>query len=281
MQYRIAQPLIRPAPPPTLPARTSGINAWAVADALRCRPSGLFVDIDGTLAEIAPTPAGAFVPVGTREALRAIQPHLDLLCVLTGRPADEAWRMVGIDGALYVGNHGAEHWFRGELLRPAGIDRYRPRLARARDMTRLSLADVRGVVFEDKGMAFAVHYRQAPDAAAHVLTVARSAAARCGLDVVERNLHIEVRIPSSEDKGSALLRIAKRHGLGGVVVIGDDAVDLPAFEAARQHAAGSSGRSVVVAVGDRVAQEADADIVLANPAETRALLISAATVLRP
>ena len=144
---------------PTSLPRAWGPNARLIADALRRRPSAIFTDIDGTLSPIVATPSEATVRQECREALRALTPYVDLLCVLSGRPADEAWRMVRIDEALYVGNHGAERWFRGELLRPPGIERFHARLARAHAMLRLSLANVPGLVFEDKGIGFAVHGR--------------------------------------------------------------------------------------------------------------------------
>ncbi|MEX2046862.1 MAG: trehalose-phosphatase [Chloroflexota bacterium] len=280
MYETIARPpkIYRLAPAP-LP-RPSGLNARVIADALRRRPSAIFTDIDGTLCPIVATPSEATVREECREALRALTLYVDLLCVLSGRPADEAWRMVRIDEALYVGNHGAERWFRGELLRPPGIERYHARLARAHAMLRLSLANVPGLVFEDKGIGFAVHFRREPAVGPEVLRVARSVAARRGLEVVERTAHVEVRPPSSEDKGSSLLALARHYGLRGLIVLGDDRVDLPAFAAARAHASETGCTAVVVGVGDAFDDELDVDISLARPSETCALLSSVVEILR-
>lgn len=256
-------------------------DAGVLAETLRRRPSAVFTDIDGTISQIVPTPAEATVHAACREALRALVPHVDLLCVLTGRPADEAWRMLRIDDALYVGNHGAERWYRGELLRPPGVERYHARLARAQAMLRLSLANVPGLVFEDKGVGFAVHFRRDPSCGPQVLRAARSIAARRGLEVIERTAHVEVRAPVGGDKGTSLSELARSHGLEGLVVLGDDPVDLPAFAAAREHAAERDGAVTIVTVGEGLADKVEADVRLGSPAEMCRLLWSVAEALRP
>lgn len=260
-------------------AHSRDLDTWVVADTLRRRPSAIFTDIDGTISPIVPTPSEASVDGACRESLRALVPHLDLLCVLTGRPADEAWRMVRIDEALYVGNHGAERWYRGELLRPPGTERYHARLARAQAMLRLSLANVPGLVFEDKGIGMAVHFRHEPSVGSHVLRVARDIATRRGLDVIERTGHIEVRVPIAGDKGTSLGELVRSYGLRGVVVFGDDPVDVPAFAAAREYTEETGGASVVVTVGDTLASDVDADVRLGSPAETCRLLSAVAGAL--
>ena len=273
--------VVSPPDPRIVVAPERDLNTWAIADTLRHRPSALFTDIDGTISPIATTPSEATVYGPCREALRALAPHVDLLCVISGRPADEAWRMVRIDEALYVGNHGAERWFRGELLRPPGSERYHARLARAQAMLRLSLANVPGLVFEDKGIGFAVHYRREPSVGPRVLEVAKRIASRRGLEVVERTAHVEIRAPIGSDKGDSLRSLARSYGLRGIVVLGDDPVDLPAFTAAREHAAQAGGVSTIVAVGPNLNEDVDPEVHLASPTEMCALLASVAKALTP
>lgn len=263
---------------PRVPA-AGDLDARVIADALRRRPSAIFTDIDGTLSPIMTTPSEALVDPACREALRAIGSHVDLLCVISGRPADEAWRMVRIDEALYVGNHGAERWFRGELLRPPGAERYHARLARAQAMLRLSLANVPGLVFEDKGIGFAVHYRREPSVGPRVLEIAKRIASRRGLEVVPRTAHVEVRAPIGSDKGDSVRTLAWTYGLRGLVVLGDDPVDVPAFAAARVHAAEAGGAAVVVTVGDGVGEEVEPDVRVDSPGAMCALLHSVAGAL--
>src|SRR5687767_1375998 len=96
-------------------ARTGGLNAWVLADALRFRPSGLVIDMDA--AAFVPHDQQSWISAYLGASLRRISRHTDLLCVLTGRAADDAWRMIGIDGAIYIGA-GGELWQHGQLMRP-------------------------------------------------------------------------------------------------------------------------------------------------------------------
>lgn len=231
-----------------MPTERAGI-ALAV-EALRRRPSAIFSDIDGTLSPIVPIPQDAVVLPRARTALAALTKKLELVCLLSGRPADEAWRMVRVDDALYSGNHGLETWFRGELLRPAGVERYHARLARSSAMLRVALADVPGLVFEDKGIGFAIHYRREPAAADRVIEVARRIASRRGLDVFVRSAHVEVRAPLKGDKGDALRMLAERYGLRGLLFVGDDPVDVPAIAAAQAYARERDATVARATVGD-------------------------------
>lgn len=258
-----------------LPEQT--VVTRAVMDALARRPRALFIDIDGTISPIADTPEQATVSPACREGLRRLASVLDLVCILTGRPADDAWRMVGVDDALYVGNHGAETWLRGELLRPPGIERYDARLGRASGALRTMLASAPGIVFEDKGIGFAIHFRRDPSAEAAVVEAATRVGRRHGLHVLRRSAHVEVRAPVEADKGVALGELARRHGLAGLVVIGDDPVDAPAFEAARAYAQASGASVAVVTVGEGV--RGTGDVSLDDPDATCALLSEAAAEL--
>ncbi len=242
------------------------------------RPSALFCDLDGTLSPLVDVPQRARILAGCRTALRVLGDRIDLVCILTGRPADEAWRMVGIDDVLYVGDHGAETWRRGELLRPAGIERYEGRLARARSILRDLLAGTPGLIFEDKGTGFAVHYRRYPSAAVDVVAAAVRVARRRGLQVAIRTDHVEVRAPIDGDKGSALGELAERHALRGLVVIGDDPVDEPAFAAARKYAWRTGASLAAVAVGHC---KVPGDVRVAGPAAVGELLLKVARSMRP
>lgn len=259
------------------PAEPEPSHAPRVLRALARRPRGLFVDIDGTISPIADTPEQATVPPECAGALRDLTRILDVVCVLTGRPADDAWRMVGVDDAIYVGNHGAERWYRGELLRPPGIERYQGRLAKAAGILRALLASTPAIAFEDKGIGFAIHYRRDPLAGPGLLAAATRVCRGLGLQVIQRTAHVEVRAPVHTDKGTALTEIARRQGLAGLVVIGDDAVDAPAFAAARSYSRDSGADAAVVTVGDQV--RGQGDISLDDPAATCRLLNALASDL--
>ena len=254
-------------------------TAGRVAEVLRVSPAALFVDIDGTLSPTVASPYEARVGPECGAALRRLSAHLAAVCVLTGRPADEAWRLVGVSEAIYLGNHGIETWYQGELLRPAGIERFHARLARAQSMLRHALSNVPGLIFEDKGIGFAIHYGRAPSVGDDVIAAARSVARRRGLQVIPRTDHVEVRAPVKGDKGTALQKLATTRRLRSLVVIGDDSVDIPAFEAARAYALASGATALRIGVGRRLHDLAPVDLWVADTDAVCALLSDAADEL--
>ena len=76
--------------------------------ALTQRPAGLFVDFDGTISRLAPTPDEAIASPGAVSALGRLSGRLAVVCVLSGRRAHDIRDKVGLRDLLYVGNHGAE-----------------------------------------------------------------------------------------------------------------------------------------------------------------------------
>src|SRR5688572_20757538 len=81
----------------------------AVALRLGGTPLSILLDIDGTLAPIAPRPEQAKVPADTCKALEHL---IDIpgahVAVVTGRSVQDARRMVPLDGLGIIGNHGFE-----------------------------------------------------------------------------------------------------------------------------------------------------------------------------
>src|ERR1051326_1369447 len=72
-------------------------------------PLVVLLDVDGTLAPIAPTPAEARVPDETRRAVAALVALAGVhVALVTGRIATEGLDMLAVDGLWAIGNHGAE-----------------------------------------------------------------------------------------------------------------------------------------------------------------------------
>ncbi|GAJ18617.1 unnamed protein product, partial [marine sediment metagenome] len=66
--------------------------------------------MDGTISQIAPFPDEAVVSSLCRQYLYALVDKLELVAVISGRPLIEVMGMVGVEGLVYVGNHGLEMW---------------------------------------------------------------------------------------------------------------------------------------------------------------------------
>src|SRR3712207_148629 len=74
--------------------------------------AAILTDIDGVLAPIVPTPDMSEVPEELRELLRRLSERYRVVAGISGRAAEDAMRLVGLEEIAYYGNHGFE------VLRP-------------------------------------------------------------------------------------------------------------------------------------------------------------------
>ena len=240
------------------------------------RPMGLFVDVDGTIAPIAPTPDEATVSPAVRRALAALSREATVVA-LTGRDTASARRVVGVAEIAYAGNHGMEWWEDGTATVEPLAQPYVGRIHRLAGHLGAALADEPGVLIEDKGPSLAIHYRLATDPAVvreRVLAVLGGPGGAGGLPLREGKMLIEVLPPVAVNKGTAIMRTVERRALGSVLVLGDDTTDVDAFEAARDLRASGAVEALAVAVSDGAPERllAAADYRLADPAAVETLL---------
>ena len=231
--------------------------------------AALFLDVDGTLLDIAPTPSGVATPDGLVASLARLEAALGgALAIVTGRTLADVDRLFRPLTTRAAGVHGAEMRFEpdGEVVVVAA--ELPGRLRRALDA---ALSEFSGVFVEDKRFAFAVHYRAAPDAAAALrAALSRLAEAEAGLDleVAAGGFVYELK-PRGFDKGRAVARFLAREPFAGrtPVLVGDDAADESAF------AATADRRGVAYAVGRARPGVAE---VFADPATVRRWLAALA-----
>ena len=180
------------------------------------RAAALLLDIDGTLAPIASAPELAEVPEETRDELRRLVGSYGLVACISGRPADDAARLVGVDGVRYVGEHGLE-------LDPAA--------AKWTDRLHAFAASVDWPSEPGKKLSVAFHYRDADDeqAALAALRDVSERALREGLRPRWGRKVLEIRPPLDTDKSTAVQRVLDEAGLRRALYAGDDATDLDAF----------------------------------------------------
>jgi trehalose 6-phosphate phosphatase len=210
-----------------------------VAQLLGTGRAGIVTDIDGTISPIVARPEDAFVLPEARQALSDLRPLLAVVAVVTGRSVTDGRAMVGVDGLVYVGNHGLEVWTaRGPELVPEARA-WLPRVAAvlddvARQLELLANEDRRGVIIENKGVSASLHYRLATDperARRLLLEILARYAVTGGLRVEEGRMVINVLPPLSVTKGSAVTWLVREHALNRIVYLGDDVTDGHAFRA--------------------------------------------------
>jgi trehalose 6-phosphate phosphatase len=197
------------------------------------RATALFLDIDGTIAEIVSNP-GDVGPDDLRNEIIAqvVRAMMGRVAVLTGRTLDDVDRILGGSVTCVAAVHGlVTRMPNGCLLENAPS----PFLCEARRLLGELVADHPGIVVEDKGLSLAVHYRHAPASAAYVHAGTARISASTGLRVQNGLLVSELRT-AGPDKGTALKRFASMAPFAGNVpiMVGDDLTDEDAFEAAAE-----------------------------------------------
>src|SRR3954447_876115 len=133
----------------------------------------LFLDLDGTLLEIAPRPELVTVPEGLSDLLRSLaERHGGALAVVSGRRIAELDHLLRPWRGAAAGIHGAERRSGDGRLVTSGQTQADKKAAAALDRLRPILSGlaerIPGVLLEDKGQTLAVHYREAPEKAAEI-----------------------------------------------------------------------------------------------------------------
>lgn len=221
------------------PATAEAAALDRLLEPLRAEPAatGILCDVDGTLAPIADEPGAATVPERARELLRELAGRYALVGCVTGRRADEARRMVGLDELVYAGNHGFERLDPGasearqDPAVGARADRARA-FVEGLDQGRLASAELR---LEDKGVIQALHWRgsAAEGVARMQAQEVAKLAQQVGLVPRWGRKVLELRPVAGIDKGSASLALLRDCGVDHALFGGDDLTDLDAFRALR------------------------------------------------
>jgi trehalose 6-phosphate phosphatase len=195
--------------------------------------SALFLDLDGTLIDIAPTPDGVRIPDGLAGLLAELTRRLGgALAIVTGRPIRDVDRFLAPLAPVAAGVHGAE--IRTACRGAVGL------MAKAIDgavvaaVEEMAAAEA-GAVVEIKRASIAVHYRLAPAAEPRI----EAALQRILRDYPEHLILCRGRkvfevVPAHVSKGASLEMLLALPAFRGrqPVMIGDDISDQTALAAA-------------------------------------------------
>lgn len=202
-------------------------EARLLPDLARC---AFFFDLDGTLAPLAPTPDAARVPAGTIALLQRLQHACGAVAIVSGRSQAVIDQMLAPLRLPVSGLHGAQWRGPDGRLWELSVNED----AAGRLLASLSAIADRypGIRLEDKGLSYALHYRQAPEREAEIRLEACAAAEAVRDDYVVQygKMVVEVK-PRGVDKGQALERFMETEPFAArlPVMAGDDLTDEPAF----------------------------------------------------
>lgn len=230
----------------------------------------LFLDVDGTLIEIAQSPDAVVVPARLPELLTELSACLGgALALVTGRSIETIDRLLEPAVLPVAGIHGAEIRLADGSIHGKAENEALDRIS---DHLKAFAQTREGLLIEDKGRAVAVHYRLAPEygeeVERHVRALVESETA--GLEVQLGKMVVEIR-PHGADKGRAMEFLLDQPAFAGrlPIMIGDDYTDEAAFRVANAR----GGRSVRVGRDERATEALER---LPDPAAVIEWLVAAA-----
>lgn len=193
-----------------------------------------FLDLDGTLLDLAERPDDVRADTRTRALLMELARKLEgRLAIVSGRSLAQIDDILGdVSGQLSVsGSHGCELRWNGVLARP-----FRPpSLDVATVCMRLFAKDRPGVLVEEKSFGIALHYRMSPESQAGAHQLCKQLSDELDLTLQHGKMVVELRVAGG-DKGRAVRRMMSRAPMEGTVpvFIGDDETDEAGFAVARE-----------------------------------------------
>jgi len=204
----------------------------------------LFLDFDGTLAELAPTPDTVTLNPELPEILLSLMDSLGgAVALISGRTLGELDRMMGL-ALPGAGVHGLELRERQGLVphlpdESAGIGTIAERLAPL-------VHDDPRLILEVKPGALALHYRRAPEREAECRGAMNEAlAGTSGLALMEGKMVLEVK-PGHINKGRAIEKLMSLPPFLGRIPVfaGDDRTDEDGFRVV------NALKGVTIKIGD-------------------------------
>ncbi|MGE4407386.1 trehalose-phosphatase [Pseudomonas sp.] len=200
--------------------------------ALEVRRCAFFFDVDGTLADIQPRPELVFIPSPTLAALEQLQGAGIPVAVISGRPLSQLDALFAPLQLPAAGVHGAERRAADGQRCDLALDTQV--LAQIERELAQACAAYPGLYLENKGVAFALHFRLAPE----LETTAR----RLAEDFAQRHAEVltlqpgkcvfELK-PRGASKGEVIRAFMAEPPFSGrqPVFVGDDLTDEAGFAA--------------------------------------------------
>jgi trehalose 6-phosphate phosphatase len=199
--------------------------------------SALFLDLDGTLIDIAPRHDEVWVAPELPEVLARLRDALGgALAIVSGRPLHDILSLIPIDALCIAAEHGAR------LRLPDGtMEEHKADLPARGDWIKAIQAALPrwpGAFLEEKTIGLVIHYRQAPSFGAEIEAFLRDLIAPDAdrAELLTALMAFEIR-PAGVGKGHAVDRLMELAPFAGrsPVFIGDDVTDEEGMAAAVAH----------------------------------------------
>ena len=202
----------------------------------------LLFDYDGTLTTIVGRPELAILSEKSRQLLKALSHKRHFIVgVVSGRGLSDIQSKLGVNGIIYVGNHGFEIEGPGlNYIHPVN-DEIKSIMNTVSQMLNNSLGMIRGVIVEDKRFTVSIHYRLVKkkeiDSVKDILQrVVEAARLSDKVKITHGKKVYEIRPDVHWHKGMAVKLIIEKYGSKGKkdvflpVYVGDDLTDEDAFK---------------------------------------------------
>lgn len=230
------------------------------------RQSALFLDFDGTLADIAPRPQEVCVAPSVLNDLRRLHAQLNgAVAIITGRTLGEIQHFLHPLKLAGAYEHGAVR----NGSSGATTEAPQPALNKVRAAAQELLQRHPRLLVEQKGAGVAVHYRQAPELHREVAQMLTELVAQdCELQLLQGKSVLEIK-SVHVGKGRAIDAFMLETPFQGrtPVFVGDDVTDESGFETVQR----LGGVGIKIGEGSTAARQR-----IPSPAELRQWLRSTA-----
>lgn len=208
----------------------------------------LFLDVDGTLIELAETPFDTIASEELKALLKDVSERLGgALALVSGRSIEYLDALFAPLRLPSAGLHGVERRKSSGAMHGASFND--TQLDGARSALALLVQAHAGTLLEDKGRTIAVHFRMAPQFEPELRQAVSDIAAALGPNyhVQSGSMMLEIK-PRGFNKGGAVKAFMQEPPFSGrtPVYVGDDLTDIDGFRVVDDRG------GISIAVGDRV-----------------------------
>jgi len=198
----------------------------------------IFLDFDGTLAELTSFPGNAKIKSDIKKNLQhQAQKKNITLAIVSGRALKDLKNKVGLKNIIYSGNHGLEWEINNKLFFTNLPHTFIQSIPKIKQQLRQLAKQFPGAFIEDKKLTIAFHYRRVAAAKQKLVKalakkILASAAKNKTLEIIESKKTLDIRPQANWTKGHVVSHLHKLLGPKSLgIYIGDDVTDEDAFKA--------------------------------------------------